>query len=315
MGNSQKNEIAIYTKAPDRKKERGNKKKMARLKRLMREKRRDEEMGPDNEETTKKQTKKKPTKKQTTYEITLTLPTTEKETTLTQIPVKAKQDKNTYKYRNQREKSKLKRQRENMDQEPTTEKRHTEPEPERGSESEQQTVQDQATTKVRNTTETTKQNVPNKTVTVQTKEGQYEATLTVDNDRNFPLREKHGKLGLTRYRISKPPMMMHNIPRYYTTKNLMNRHVLKFDIRKPDPHQQLWNRQEEERGEHHIQECIIETTNEIEKRNDETTLNDGRKRNKAREAEQGKKQKRRKLGTTSEPDAHEARTENSTKTN
>ena len=94
----------------------------------------------------------------------------------------------------------------------------------------------------------------------------------------------------------------------------MNRHVLKFDIRKPDPHKQLWNRQEEEeRGEHHIQECIIETTNEIEKRNDETTLNDGRKRNKAREAEQGQKQKRRKLGTTSEPDAHEARTENSIK--
>ena len=158
--------------------------------------------------------------------------------------------------------------------------------------------------------------MPNKTVTVQTKEGQYEATLTVGNDKNFPLREIHGQLGLTRYRISKPPMMMRNIPRYYTTKNLTNRQVIKFDIRKPDPHQQLWNRREEERrGEHHIQECIIETTNEIAKRNNETTPKGGRKRNNAREAEQEQDQKRRKLDTTSEPDTHQAETENSTKTN
>ena len=146
------------------------------------------------------------------------------------------------------------------------------------------------------------QNVPNKTVTVQTTEGQYEATLTADNDKNCPLREIHEKIGLTRYRISRPPMTMRNIPKYYTAKNLTNRQVLKFDIRKPDPHQQLWNRREEERREeHHIQECIIETTNEIAKRNNETTLKGGRKRSNAREAEQEQEQKRRKLDTTSEP--------------
>ena len=125
----------------------------------------------------------------------------------------------------------------------------------RESESEQQKAQDQVTTKSRNATKPTEQNMRNKTVTVQTKEGQYEATLTADNDKNCPLREIHEKLGLTRYRISKPPMMMRNIPRYYTAKNLMDRQVLKFDIGKPDHHQQLWGRREEvRRGEHHTQE-------------------------------------------------------------
>ena len=35
----------------------------------------------------------------------------------------------------------------------------------------------------------------NKTVTIQTKEGQYEATLTVDNDSKCPLREIQEKVG------------------------------------------------------------------------------------------------------------------------
>jgi len=269
----------------------------------MREKRRDEEMGPGNEETTKQQTKQQPTKQQTTYEIILTLPTAEKETRLTQTPMK-KPDKKHLQVPKPKRKNKNKRQRENRDQEPTTKKRHIETELERESESEQQTAQDQVPTKSRNTTKPMEKNMPNKTVTVQTKEGQYEATLTADNDKNCPLREIHEKLGLTRYRIAKPPMMMHNIARYYATKNLMGRQVLKFDIRKPDPHQQLWNRREEERrGEHHIQECIIETTNEIAKRDNEMTLKGGRKRNNAREAEQEQEQKRRKLDTTSELDA------------
>ena len=60
----------------------------------MREKNRQgEEIGPDNEENMKQQTKQQPTKQQTTYEIILTLPTAEKETRLTQTPVKTKPDK------------------------------------------------------------------------------------------------------------------------------------------------------------------------------------------------------------------------------
>ena len=53
--------------------------------------------------------------------------------------------------------------------------------------------------------------------------------------------------------------------------------MLKFDIRKPDPNQQLWNRQEEEeRGEHHIQKCKIETA----KRNRKTEQRNGAERRK-----------------------------------
>ena len=73
-----KKEIAIYTKAPDREKERGQKEKDEVTKRLMREKRQDAEIGHGNEENTKHQTKQQPTKQQATYEIALTLPTTEK---------------------------------------------------------------------------------------------------------------------------------------------------------------------------------------------------------------------------------------------
>ena len=54
-------------------------------------------------------------------------------------------------------------------------------------------------------------------ITIQTTEGQYETILTVDNSNNCPLQQK---LGLARYRISEPPRMMRNIPKYYTTKNL-----------------------------------------------------------------------------------------------
>ena len=58
-----------------------------------------------------------------------------------------------------------------------------------------------------------KGNTTDKTVTIQTTEGCYEETLSEDNTNNFPIQEQ---LKLTRYRISKPPMMMRNIPMYHT---------------------------------------------------------------------------------------------------
>ena len=84
-----------YTqKRPIGKKKGGNKKKKTKPQRACCEKNRQgEEIGPGNEDNTKQQTQQQPTKHQTTYEIILTQPTTEKETMLTQIPVKTKQDK------------------------------------------------------------------------------------------------------------------------------------------------------------------------------------------------------------------------------
>ena len=95
---------------------------------------------------------------------------------------------------------------------------------------------------------------------MQTTEGQYEETLREDNKNNFPLQEK---LGHTRYSISKPPMMMHNIPKYHTTKQIQSGQALKFDISRPDTGRQLWNRRQESRG-NYTQEFIIETTEEIQ---------------------------------------------------
>ena len=62
----------------------------------------------------------------------------------------------------------------------------------------------------------------------------------------------------SRYRISKPPRMMRNIPKYYTAKKLQGRQVLKFNIRNPDPIRQLWNRCQGN-SEHANQACLIET--------------------------------------------------------
>ena len=103
-------------------------------------------------------------------------------------------------------------------------------------------------------------------ITIQTAEGHYETILTVGNSNNCPLQQK---LGLTRYKIPEPPMMMRNIPKYYTTKNLHAGQTLKFDIRNPDPGKQLWNRtnrtqRNENRDE--VQECIIETEQAIQAR-------------------------------------------------
>ena len=83
------------------------------------------------------------------------------------------------------------------------------------------------------------------TVTIQTGEGQYETTLTEETDEECPLKQIIEKLGLTRYRIPQPPEMMHNIPKHYTTKGLVNGTVLKFDIRRPTNNERLWNKQTE----------------------------------------------------------------------
>ena len=97
-------------------------------------------------------------------------------------------------------------------------------------------TEDRNKRKPEHTTETT-----DKTITIHTTEGQYEAILRVDNTNNCPLQEK---LGLTRYRISEPPRMMRNIPKYHTTKKLPAGQVLKFDISRPDPDRQLWSRKQ-----------------------------------------------------------------------
>ena len=88
------------------------------------------------------------------------------------------------------------------------------------------------------------------TVTIQTREGQYEATLTAETDGNCPLQKIREKLGLTRYKIPQPPIMMHNIPTHYTTKGLFSGKVPKFDIKRPTKDEQLWNKQIEKKKLH-----------------------------------------------------------------
>ena len=83
------------------------------------------------------------------------------------------------------------------------------------------------------------------TVTIQNREGQYEATLIAEKDENCPLQKIREKLGLTRYKIPQPPKTIHNIPMRYTTKGLFNGKVLKFDIKRPTKDEQLWNKQTE----------------------------------------------------------------------
>ena len=108
-------------------------------------------------------------------------------------------------------------------------------------------------------------------ITIQTAEGHYETILTVGNSNNCPLQQK---LGLTRYKIPEPPMMMRNIPKYYATKNLPAGQPLKFDIRNPDPGKQLRNRTNQTQGNENgneTQECIIETAQEIQARESKAT--------------------------------------------
>ena len=97
---------------------------------------------------------------------------------------------------------------------------------------------------------------------IQTTEGSYEAELIESNSNNCPIQKN---LNLIRYRISRPPRMMRNIPKYHATKKLQNQEVLKFDIRNPDPVRQMWNRRGEN-SEHADQECIIETTEQIQEK-------------------------------------------------
>ena len=111
-------------------------------------------------------------------------------------------------------------------------------------------------------------------MTIQTTEGRYEATLRVDNTNNCPLQEK---LGLTRYSISKPPDMIRNIPKYYTTEKLLSVQILKFDVRRPDPDRQLWNRQQGNNRDE-TQECIIETVQEMHAQEPNETMQKTRKR-------------------------------------
>ena len=105
---------------------------------------------------------------------------------------------------------------------------------------------------------------PDKIETIQTTEGSYEARLTEDNSNGCPIRRM---MHLTRYSISKPPRMMRNIPKYYTTGKLQDRQVLNCDIRHPDPDRHLWNRRKES-AEHADQECLISNMEKIQgKRN------------------------------------------------
>ena len=83
--------------------------------------------------------------------------------------------------------------------------------------------------------------------------------------------------------------MMHNIPKHHATKQIQNGQVLKFDISRPDTGRQLWNRRQEGRGGY-TQECIIETTEEIKRK--ETTIT----QNKSRKGLEHQPQKKNKAG-------------------
>ena len=127
------------------------------------------------------------------------------------------------------------------------------------------------------------------TVTIQNREGQYEATLTAETDRNCPLQKIREKLGLIRYRVPQPPKMMHNIPTHYTTKGLVNGKVLKFDIKKPTKDEQLRNKQTE-KTKNSTQERIIESHSEINNAKQSKTNEEQNKTQRKRNSNQINKQ-------------------------
>lgn len=111
-------------------------------------------------------------------------------------------------------------------------------------------------------------------LTIQNDEGIYEARVAVADSNNFPLQTK---LRITRYRIPEPPRLMRNIPKFYTSKELLRRHVLKFDIRDPRPNHQLW-KVGKCTQENPTRECIIETHEQQKKKHTESTERKSTKR-------------------------------------
>ena len=99
-------------------------------------------------------------------------------------------------------------------------------------------------------------------VAIQTTEGSSEARLAADNSNSWQLQNK---MNFDRYIISEPPYLIRNIPKYHITHKLQERQVLKFDIRIPDPGRQLLNRREDA-SEHANHDCIIETIEQIQKK-------------------------------------------------
>ena len=197
------------------------------------------------------------------------------------MPTKPQQDTKLLQVPAARRRKKTKRQRENTkeneDQESRGKKRHTDANIEQNNtttnEADKGKEQANEQREKQKGEPNKKGNDPHKkiTVTIQTREGQYETTLMEEMDEKCPLKQIREKLGLTRYRIPQPPEMMHNIPKYYTTKGLVNGKVLKFDIRRPTKDEQLWNKQTE-RTKNQTQECIIESHSEI-RNNGRTKMN------------------------------------------
>ena len=91
---------------------------------------------------------------------------------------------------------------------------------------------------------------------MQTTDGNYEANLTKDQESTRPIQKQ---LKLTRYRVSKPPGYIHNVPKYITAETMRTSQVLKIDINTPHSRSsELWGGARNGQTTHDAsQECIF----------------------------------------------------------
>ena len=98
-------------------------------------------------------------------------------------------------------------------------------------------------------------------------------------------------MNYARYIISKPPYVMRNIPKFHTAEKLQKRQVLRFDIRNPAPGSRLWDRKKDA-SEHDNQDCIIETLEQIQRKEKQATEKRTLKRTMGSEEERHAKKRR-----------------------
>ena len=108
--------------------------------------------------------------------------------------------------------------------------------------------------------------------------GKLRRKTSGDKSNNCPIQKQ---MQHTRYRISKSPRVMRNIPKFCTTRKLQNRQVLRFNIRNPDPIRQLWGRRQEN-SEHPNHVCLIETMGKIREKENKISNQTWKKKTKRR---------------------------------
>ena len=91
-------------------------------------------------------------------------------------------------------------------------------------------------------------------VTIQTTEGIYVEELIEDNANACPIQKK---LTLKKYTVSRPPRLLREIPKFYTSENLKTGKVLEINNDREKPiYTEVWNPGKCANGRSDTRECI-----------------------------------------------------------